>query len=441
LADGHWPTRPAFPGEDHTVRMLEIVTGIEGVDANVPNSSGDTPLIALARRAIMTKGSPTSSMTSALSILLFRGADTDATNLRKESALHILAENGFQPGLVEVLRHKPKVDVSDDLGWTPLHRAIRGGYVDDVHLLLEHEKNVQEKDESGSDTGSEHWTDAGHLPLHVAAMYGRDAIVSLLWEIREISDINLRTRQPVADTALHIAARNGDLSVVEILINLGTEIYCLNNSKNTTLHLAASRGFKLVARFLIKKGARASLENISGLTPWMEAALYGYKELKDFLVKCANGDQLTEAERKESTTRTNEGRFSGFGPGNHSSRPPPPPNPKAKGEESIESETESQQFSRLMKQAVKTTNAKICKVLVESRGDSNVPINEKAATALHIACASTSLDVVNLLLELGVQVNIEDIFGNFPVHLAALGNSTETIKRACECRSKYICSA
>ena len=419
------PETPSYGSNDKAdmLRIVEVVIGIEWVDMNAAGSNGMTALISVARDA---QKKSSSSRAHVLSALLSKGADVNAVTPEKQSALHFLAKRGFQLGLLEVLQHNPDVDGLDDEGMTPLHWAIDKDHIDAVRLLLQHAKDRRAKGKLSTCTAVEQWTSDGLLPLHLASSSGKHAIISLMWEMGEIPDLNVRSREKCIGTSLHLAVWNGHIGVVEALIDLGAEIDCLDIEKRTPLHMAADCGFDDIARFLVSKGARVECETKYGFTPWMCAALEGHAETKDFLVKCADEVRLrrkgTEHETSERT-RTYDGLSE-----SESKLETEAPNLEAPIIESDKSETESQRLSKFMVTAVQTNNTAICKALVDCGSDPNDSLDENASTALHIACDWKSLDVIKLLLQSGAQVNTEVSYGDFPIHRAAMVNSTEIIK-------------
>jgi ankyrin repeat protein len=60
------------------------------------------------------------------------------------------------------------------------------------------------------------------------------------------------------DTPLHWAAKNGDLDLVKLLLEIGVNLNAISTSKNAPLHLAAEHGHTEVARLLVDSGADAT---------------------------------------------------------------------------------------------------------------------------------------------------------------------------------------
>ena len=68
--------------------------------------------------------------------LIEQNANVNATNMNRETPLHISASNGFTKLTQELLRRKVNVDVEDTLGRTPLICAAMSNQEPVISLLL-----------------------------------------------------------------------------------------------------------------------------------------------------------------------------------------------------------------------------------------------------------------------------------------------------------------
>lgn len=85
-------------------------------------------------------------------------------------------------------------------------------------------------------------------------------------------------------TALYLAARAGNLKIVQHLVERGADIDCLEcNVKSTPLHVAAYRGHAQVVQYLMGMGARRDIENKFHQTPSREAKT---KEIQTMIQFC-----------------------------------------------------------------------------------------------------------------------------------------------------------
>lgn len=82
-------------------------------------------------------------------------------------------------------------------------------------------------------------------------------------------------RNEEGETALFIAAYNGDLKTAAELIKHGIDLNAQDHEGNTALHGAALRkNNHIIVQFLIQNGARADIKNLEKNTPFREADMH-----------------------------------------------------------------------------------------------------------------------------------------------------------------------
>lgn len=89
----------------------------------------------------------------------------------------------------------------------------------------------------------------------------------------------------VDDTLLHIAARDGDLGSIEILINSGAKVNAIGDLGNTPLHQAAMLGQLTSVEILLKKGANPKIKNEFNQTALKVAELGSHSDVINILKK------------------------------------------------------------------------------------------------------------------------------------------------------------
>ena len=89
------------------------------------------------------------------------------------------------------------------------------------------------------------------------------------------------------DTALHLAAKNGNDVTVQLLVRNGADVNAVNNVGNAALHVAANRGYASIVEHLVSKGADVNAANRVGNTALHVAANRGYASIVNILESAA----------------------------------------------------------------------------------------------------------------------------------------------------------
>jgi ankyrin repeat protein len=215
-------------------------------------------------------------------------------------------------------------------------------------------------------------------PLHIAARRGFKSIVQLLLEHQ--ADMQLKDSK--GRTPLHYAAEEGKYEVVEVLLNKCIEITKQNlidakdKSGNTPLHYSLvnkDRGEK-IARLLLKSGADKNALNDQKWAPIHVAAAFNKPEIIEQLLT-NNPDIKVDVQ-------------------------------DAKGKTPLH-------------WAVKPDHESVVEQLLNAGADVNIVEQEKKWTPLHYAAAGgASIQIVHWLLEKGSNPTIEDKQGQSPLALA-----------------------
>ena len=98
--------------------------------------------------------------------------------------------------------------------------------------------------------------------------------------------INSRTASKLGISPLMLAAMNGHLEAVILLLDRGADINAqIETNKNTALTLACFQGRAEVVATLLDRRAMVEHRAKTGLTPLMEAASGGYVEVGEVLLQ------------------------------------------------------------------------------------------------------------------------------------------------------------
>jgi ankyrin repeat protein len=207
---------------------------------------------------------------------LAAGTDVNAKGFGGWTPLHFAAFKGHKE-IVELLIAKGAVvDAMDYRDWTPLHWAACNYDKEIVELLIVKGANVNTKTRNGR----------GITPLDMA----NDRNKEIQQGDRETADLlrkhdgktakELRTGM----TLLHIAAQEGKMETIALLIAKGANVNAKDEDRWIPLHVART---KEVAKLLIAEGADVNAKDWDGVTPLHRAAINGHKEVVELLI--ANG--------------------------------------------------------------------------------------------------------------------------------------------------------
>ena len=192
--------------------------------------------------------------------------------------------------------------------------------------------------------------------------------------------MDTRTARENGVTLLHLMAMDNMLKIVKYLVSEGVNINVLDNEGNTALHYAAKAGYCDMILLLYYLGININLQNKHGNTALHVA--------------------VKECQLKSIETLL----------------------------------TLDHPIDRSIKNNNKYT-AKMLIPLSESQTQmvklANVFLNKKnicSSSRLHLAVINNNIDEVEKLLRCGASVNIQDKFGNTPLHYAAQNNFTEIFK-------------
>ena len=195
----------------------------------------------------------------------------------KDQQWFSLLQTAAKRGFVRLLRELLLVGVSLQpeylFGMSPLSLAVQGGHGETVRVLLEHGTLPLE-------AAAQH-SYAQTTALHVAARNGNTTLLEMLLDAGAPVDIP----DSSSETPLHAAARENQPGAAAFLLGRGADVDKRSSElKFTPLHYAAEYGGTAVATLLLEHGAEVDARSSGEVTPLHKAAENGRADMVRFLL-------------------------------------------------------------------------------------------------------------------------------------------------------------
>uniref|UniRef100_A0A1I7V877 ANK_REP_REGION domain-containing protein n=4 Tax=Loa loa TaxID=7209 RepID=A0A1I7V877_LOALO len=212
----------------------------------------------------------------------------------QETAMHLAARSGNEAallaivdkigaGAVQIVQNKQTKN-----GWSPLMEACALGHFGVAKILLEHHARVDVFDENG------------RTALHLAAANGHLKLTQLLLTSKAF----VNSKSKTGEAPLHLAAQNGHIKVVSVLVqDYGALLEAITLDNQTALHFAARYGQLAVAQTLLTLGANPNARDDKGQTPLHLAAENDYPAVVKLFLKMRQNNRavLTAIDLNGST--------------------------------------------------------------------------------------------------------------------------------------------
>jgi ankyrin repeat protein len=284
----------------------------------------------------------------------------------------------------------------------PLHIASNIGNVQVIGALLD----------AGHDINSAN--NRSETPLHLAAQRGRLAAVQLLLKRR--ANVNAKTKN--GQTPLLQSAERGHANICETLLEHGADINAAGNIGNTAVHLALIAGRDELASIFLKTGKfELFAKNREGLdcfdlavdnesvqtlpviiflvsTPRNQALLGGNKYLRDGVFRAVMAEKVRSIETILKFSKIQDDEYDLYPP---------------------------------YLTAAEYGKIGVVKHFLGKGLDVNTQFGDAEISLLHMAAGGNHTALVNVLLDRGANINIQDSMGWTPLFHAIFHQRTQII--------------
>lgn len=208
-------------------------------------------------------------------------ANANATTMYGLTPLIIAARKGLYSIAQTLLSGGADVDGTDKDGMTPLMYAVKHGNADVVRMLLDEGADVKKEDDSREKL-SHRDGNFGTAFMYAARYWNGDrTIVDTLLE--KGSDVNETDER--GGTPLSLAAMYGDVNLIKILLVKGANIEKADQAKIPLLGYAAAGKDENIVRELLNKGADVNKKGAGDVTPLMHAVVLPYHAITRLLLE------------------------------------------------------------------------------------------------------------------------------------------------------------
>jgi len=363
-------------------------------------------------------------------LLLGHCVDVDVRGIEDRTPLHMAVDHGLLEVTRILIERGASINARDSSDRTPLHPTAGGRsgtfddtYFDVVRYLLEH----------GADADAQAHTEHS-TPLHLASYWGGFKVARLLLD----RGVNINVRDERCRTPLHeVLTGLGDPSpdffvdAVRFLLGHGADVDAEDNDHFTPLHVISQSGNVKAARLLLEHGARVDARDNNDSTPLHVALQCGDAKVARVLLEHGAN---THVQNKEDQTPQYL-LLAVLG----NTSPSDIDTIRFFLDRGADVDTVDDNHSTLLDRASYDGNVEVAQLLLEHGANVNVR-NKGGQTPLHRVLVelsdvsgSSCFDTIQLLLEHGAGVDALDDAESTPLHVASQYGSAKATRLLLEC--------
>ena len=363
-----------------------------------------------------------------IDLLLAKGADVEATNANRQTALYLACHYNRKEIAKHLLNLGAKVSVIDKQGLTPFLAACSRD-VSLVELLLD----------NGADPLMRNLR--GDTALHLACGSYKPKITARIHQY--FNDVDVLNGQ--FQTPLLMSVMNGNMASVKLLIERGADLQRYDSTRANPqtssqtflplMHFPATQGQTKMLKLLIESGASINGKDSSGNTPLHASVNAGANNAKSEPISFDGKNNQTQSNRFLTNIELLVAAQANLTAKNKD------------GETAVQLAAQQDYFAavemlvdgsetldfevgngRLIHWAAKNRLVKTMNRLLEKDRTPEEDLDELKRSPLHYAAGNGSMLIVEMLIKQGFDTDAKDIDGATPLMMAAAGNHADVVQ-------------
>ncbi|XP_041642381.1 ankyrin repeat and death domain-containing protein 1A [Cheilinus undulatus] len=321
---------------------------------------------------------------------LGKGLNANAKNVHDRTALHYAVAGRNKEAVQLLLQRRVKVDQKDKYGVAPIHLAAWFGSLEILKLLVQAGAEQKVENEEGLNI------------LHCAAINNHTDIVEYI--VNDLQMKELDKDDQSGKRAFALAAEHGCVEMLELLMDPYEMATMKPNKKgDTPLHLAARNGHLDVIQLLLQSFDTRDEVNMEGETALYVAADQGHEGCVHVLLDAdCDPNILTVAKCSALHPVSERGDTSLV---------------QLFLEYKAHTDFKNQHEEAPLHLAVKHSHIPIIHSLLEAGCNINAT-DKRSQTALHLAAELARIEVVEMLLKAGLDLTLKDKQGKTALGVA-----------------------
>ncbi|XP_026198084.1 ankyrin repeat and death domain-containing protein 1B [Anabas testudineus] len=325
---------------------------------------------------------------------LSKGLNANAKNVHNRTALHYAVAGKNKEAVQFLLQRRVKVDQKDKYGVTPIHLAAWFGSLEILKLLVQAGAEQKVENEEGLNI------------MHCAAINNHTDIVEYI-----INDLQMKELHKEDLSGHHtyaLAAENGCVQMLEMLMDPYEMASMKPNQRgDTPLHLAARNGHLDAVQLLLQRFDTRDEVNMDGETALYQAADNGQEECVLTLLEAGCDPNILTVAKCSALHPVSE-----------------------KGDTSLvqllleykaNTDFQNQHLEAPLHLAVKNSHIPVIHSLLKAGCNINVA-DKRSQTPVHLAAELARIEIVEMLLKAGLDLTLQDRQGKTALGVAARAN-------------------